>query len=65
MERGDRTDEYEMRGIFNSLQVAITPFDSISVDQKLYSISTAAMGWTACARRIVVAETSLNPMCLK
>jgi hypothetical protein len=37
---------------------------SMSRVNRLYSICRAAIGWMACARRRVAAETSERPMCL-
>ena len=34
----------------------------IAAVQSEYSVWTAAIGWTSCARRIVLAEASLSPM---
>src|SRR6266516_3126005 len=49
-------------GIPSSAHVSATPLSRISVAQRLNSTSTAAMGWTAAARRMVEARTSLSPM---
>ncbi|QRC99887.1 hypothetical protein JI435_414200 [Parastagonospora nodorum SN15] len=54
--------EYAMMGIPSSAHVEATPFSRISVEYIENSISTAAIGCTACALRILCALTSLRLM---
>lgn len=51
-----------MMGILSSLQAAATPLLRISTAQSEYSTSTAAIGCTFAARRIVSAPTSERPI---
>jgi hypothetical protein len=54
--------EYETTGIPSSAQVAATPFSRMSVAYIENSTSTAEIGCTACAFRMLFADTSLRLM---